>query len=426
MKLTDIVPAEGKNDDVIFGPRLITLGVFKSDDNLPSGFGLRVRRASGGRILRGWLIAYRAKGGQRRMNIGDAHSVAPAQALTKARKVHAEIELGGDPQGDRHERREKDAATLRKLVSDYLAAKEHVVRPNTLRLLRRYLLRRAKPLHGTAVDRITRKDISKIVLDVSQTSGSASAGGFRGALSSLFVWAMQMGLVESNPVIGSFTPPRSVAGDRVLNGEELGAIWNAVDDDDYGRIVRLLICTACRREEIGRMRWTEFNDDMTAWTLPAARSKNRKAHMLPVTDLMAEVISAVPRVVGVDYLFGERGKGFSRWSAGRQMLDEKITLSKPWRLHDIRRSVATGMGDIGIMPHIIETILNHISGHKSGVAGIYNRARYEPQVRDALEQWSNHVRTLVERSERKIDESLKRAVRRKTREISHGVRNMIG
>src|SRR5262249_50859902 len=157
------------------------------------------------------------------------------------------------------------------------------------------------------------KDISKIVLNVSQTSGSASAGGFRGALSGLFVWAMRMGLVESNPVIGSFTPPRSVAGDRVLSGEELAALWNAVDDDDYGWIVRLLICTACRREEIGRMHWTEFDDDMSVWTLPGSRAKNRRAHTLPLTPLMQQVIASVPRRFGIDYLFGERGKGYSRW-----------------------------------------------------------------------------------------------------------------
>jgi integrase len=402
VKLTDIVPAEGKSDDVIFGPRLIGLGIFKPDANLPSGFGLRVRHNSGDRITRQWIIQYRRPGSQPRMRIGDAHSLSAAQALTKARKLHAEIELGGDPQAYRQQRRQKDAATLKKLVDDYLAAKEHVVRPNTLRLLKRYLLRRAKPLHGMAVDTITRKDISKIVLTVSQTSGHPSGGGLRDALSGLWVWALQMGLAESNPVMGSFTPPRSVAGDRVLTGEELAALWLGVDDDDFGRITRLLICTAGRRQEIGDMQWSEFSDDMSAWTLPKERSKNHKANALPVTDLMAEVIATVPRRFGVDYLFGERGRGFSRWSAARRMLDEKVTL-KPWRLHDIRRSVATGMAnDVGIMPHIIETILNHVSGHKGGVAGIYNKALYERDVADAMQRWSDHISRLIDGSKRKV------------------------
>jgi len=127
---------------------------------------------------------------------------------------------------------------------------------------------------------------------------------------------------------------------------------------------------------------------------------------------MQQVIASVPRRFGIDYLFGERGKGYSRWSAGRQMLDEKITLSKPWRLHDIRRSVATGMADIGIMPHIIEAILNHVSGHKVGVAGIYNRSRYGTPVRDAMRAWSDHIGTLLERDELKIESlELKRAAR---------------
>jgi integrase len=402
MKLIDIVPVEGKSEDILFGPRLIALGIFKPNAKLPTGFGLRVRRASGGRIMHGWILQYRVGGAQRRMNFANALVLPPPQALTKALKLAAQIELGGDPQGARHERREKDAAKLRKLVTDYLKAKSASLRPNSLRAVKHYLELTLKPLHGMAVDTVARKDISKIMLDVSQKSGAASAAGFRAALSAMFGWAMQMGLAESNPVIGSFNPPRAEDGDRVLTGEELAAIWNALEDDDYARIVRLLICSGCRREEIGRMAWAEFDDPVTPtkWTLPKERAKNHRALTLPLSPLMRDVIASVPRVVGVDYLFGG-SKGFTQWHMRRRALDQKLTL-KPWRVHDIRRSVATGMADLGIMPHIIEAILNHVSGHKGGVAGIYNRSRYESQVFEAMQMWSDHIRSLIEGGKSKV------------------------
>jgi hypothetical protein len=135
--------------------------------------------------------------------------------------------------------------------------------------------------------------------------------------------------------------------------------------------------------------------------LPTERAKNHKALTLPITPLMAEIIASVPRRFGIDCLFGERGVGFSRWSAGRDALNAKISL-KPWQLRDIRRSVATGMADIDVPPHIVEVILNHISGHKGGIAGIYNRARCEIAVFNAMMKWSDHVRSLVEGTERKV------------------------
>ena len=108
-------------------------------------------------------------------------------------------------------------------------------------------------------------------------------------------------------------------------------------------------------------------------------------------------------MVGRDQLFGERSDlGFTQWGAKRDLdvrLGDKMA---EWTLHDLRRTCATGMADIGIQPHIIEAVLNHISGHRVGVAGIYNRSSYEREVKAALALWADHVRTLVEGGERKV------------------------
>src|SRR5262249_45497969 len=150
-------------------------------------------------------------------------------------------------------------------------------------------------------------------------------------------------------------------------------------EDDFGRIVRLLILTAQRRSEIGGMAWSEFDMDAGTWTLPAARAKNHRAHTLTLPSMALNIIASVPRMVSRDQLFGERAaNGFTRWSEAKDELDSCLGEAvQPWTLHDLRRSAATKMADIGVQPHIVEQILNHASGHKRGVAGVYNRSPYE-------------------------------------------------
>ena len=222
-------------------------------------------------------------------------------------------------------------------------------------------------------------------------------------MSAFFVWAMQQGYVESNPVLGTGRVKENPTRERVLTEHELAAIWRACDDTDYGRIVRLLILTGCRRKEIGGMAWSEIPDlELAKWTLPARRSKNKRAHTLPLMPMALDIIRSVPRQVSRDHLFGDTGRdGFASWGDGKRALDLRSGISG-WRVHDLRRSTATQMANIGVMPHIIEQVLNHHSGHRAGPAGIYNRSSYDREVRAALALWADHIRTLVEGGERKI------------------------
>ena len=212
---------------------------------------------------------------------------------------------------------------------------------------------------------------------------------------------MQMGLVENNPTIGSTKPAESKPRERVLSDDELARIWRACGDDAFGKIIKLLILTGCRRAEIGDMCWSEIDLDRGTFTIPARRAKNGKAHTLPVMPMMLDIITSVPRLVSRDQLFGMRGDGFTGWVKGKRALDERSGV-RDWTIHDIRRSVATRMADLGVQPHIIEQILNHQSGHKAGPAGIYNRSSYDREVRAALALWEDHVRTLVEGGEHKV------------------------
>ena len=370
-------------------------------DSILRGFGLRIRRLSSG-VRRYWIIQYRAHGRARRMIVGDAEKVTAAQARERAKKLLAEVELGGDPQGDKHERREKDSLSLRSIVADFLEQKTGV-KKETTRILTRYLAGPLYlgPLHAMPIDRIVRKDIAARLISVSKTNGIPTAIQFRAALSSFFTWAMQVGLVEHNPVVNSFKPPQPASRDRVLSDQELRAIWRGVSDDEYGVILKLLMLTGCRREEVGQMRWSEF-DLKGTWTLPATRSKNGRPHTLPITPLMMQIIKSIPRRDERDLLFGRKpGGGFTSWNKGKVRLDQRLDLPD-WTHHDIRRSVATGMADIGIQPHIIEAVLNHQSGHKRGPAGIYNRSNYTREVAAAMALWSDHVRSLIEGIKHKV------------------------
>jgi len=212
-----------------------------------------------------------------------------------------------------------------------------------------------------------------------------------------------MGYTDNNPVINSFRPAAVKVRDRVLADAELVAIWNACGDDDHGRIIKLLTLTGCRRNEIGDACWSEIDFNRETFTIPAERSKNKREHTLPLMPMALGIIKSVPRTTRPQ-LFGTRGPtGFTTWHKSKRALDKRLGNSvKPWRLHDVRRSVATKMADIGIAPHIIEQILNHQSGHKAGPAGIYNRSSYERAVKAALALWEDHIRALIEGGERKV------------------------
>ena len=392
MKITNATVAElaladGKTDAIHF------------DDSLP-GFGLRLRR-SGDKVLRSWVAQYKRAGATRRVLLGSADLISAGKAREAAKTVLAKVAQGEDPQAERVERRQKDRLTLRSVVEQFLADKDEAVRPRTLGELTRYLTgSHFKPLHGMPVDTVSRKDIAARLVVIKREHGVVTAQRARTALSSMYTWAMRQGLAENNPTINAGDLPTSKPRERVFADQELVKIWNACDRPyGYDRIVRLLILTGTRRQEVGGMVQDEIEDGV--WTIPAERTKNGRAHKLPLMPMAADIIASVPRMVSREQLFGTRGTGFGGWSRCKEDLDKRCGVTD-WRLHDIRRTVATRMADIGVLPHIIEAVLNHYSGHKAGPAGIYNRSVYEREVRAALALWEDYIRTLAAGGARKI------------------------
>jgi integrase len=205
--------------------------------------------------------------------------------------------------------------------------------------------------------------------------------------------------LKVNPALGIERPARENRRDRVLSDDEIVALWKAADADGepFGSIIKLLVLTGQRRGEIAGMRRDELNMDKRLWSLPGARTKNKLPHTVPLSDQVLAVIGSVTEIAG-DFVFSVSGgkpvsDGFSKL---RKRLDARMKPAASWVLHDIRRSVATHIAEnLRIAPHIIEAVLNHVSGHKAGVAGIYNRAVYAEEKAEALARWGAHVEQLV-------------------------------
>jgi integrase len=187
-------------------------------------------------------------------------------------------------------------------------------------------------------------------------------------------------------------------GLRLRNGRKTWVVQyrvRACDDNDFGRVMKLLILTGCRKREIGGLCWSEIDFEKRAILLSRDRTKNKRPHTIALSELAIATIRAMPRRLGRDFVFGSRGNGFTQWNERKKVLNSVLGDMPPFVIHDLRRSCATGMADLGVLPHVIEAALNHQSGHKGGIAGVYNRSVYEKETRAALLQWSAHIEKIV-------------------------------
>jgi integrase len=366
-------------------------------DETLKGFALRLR--SNGSAT--WCVQYKSKGRTRRITLGDLAKLTAGEAREVARKHFAAVLMGDDPADRKAKQRLENAQTMLSVAKLYLGVKKKTLRPRSYTEVARFLEdpRYFGDLHAWGMSTIKLKDVAAIIRHINTNIGAKTASSARATLSALFTWSMGEGLVEANPVAGVNRPKTNDPRERVLTNEELRALWIACGDDDYGRIVRLLILTGCRREEIGHMRWSEIDLDKGIWTLPGARAKNKREMKFELPQMALDLLPQ--KIDGQDFVFGAMGGGYSKWFLDKKALDARLKIA-PWQLRDIRRSVATGMGtSLGIAPHVIECLLNHVGGFRAGVAGVYNRSPYSVEMRNALAMWSDHVRALVE-GERKI------------------------
>jgi integrase len=360
------------------------------DDEI-GGFGLRLRAGGSAR----WVVQYDMGGKARRVTLGTTALLDVGAARAKAKDLLAHVRLGGDPAAEKRTRRARAAETFAALVPRYLIDKQRDCRQSSFKQIERRLWKLAQPLHPLPITIIDRRTIASLIAAVAASNGPSAATNLHGTLSGYFSWLMGAGLLEQNPVVDANKPKPLPARDRVLTEDELRTAWAALGDDDYSDIFRLLTYTACRRGEIGDLRWDEIDFDAATVDIPASRMKNGKPHLIPLSEPALAILKKRQRN-GRDHVFGRGASGFQGWSWRRKNLDARIAGGRPtWVLHDLRRLASTMMHDkLGIQPHIVEAVLAHV-GHRSGVAGTYNKASYLAEKRRALERWAEYVDAVV-------------------------------
>jgi len=357
-------------------------------DTVVQGFG--VRRQKDGVC---YYLRYRRNGVQRMKSIGRHGSPWTCEtARNEAKRLLGVAGTGSDPFT-------KPLATesFGKEVVRYLQRKRAKMKPRSFEEVERHLTNHAAPLHRLRLTDIDRRTVASLLGEIETTSGPIARNRVRASLSAFFVWGVTEGLLDANPVQGTAKLDEGGSRERVLAQAELIAIWRALPKDQFGDIVRLLLLTGQRREEIGGLRWSEIEFDRGLIVFPPARTKDRREHSLPLSRQAAAILRAQPHRKDRDLIFGYGKGGFSGWSDCKANLDEALQPQRKrkampeWRLHDLRRTCATGMAGLGVQPHIIEAVLNRVSGHKAGVAGVYNRARYAGDMRDALQRWADYL-----------------------------------
>jgi integrase len=295
------------------------------------------------------------------------------------------------------------------LVQDYLEryARKNTA-PGTFKETKRVLESRdLAAWHNRPISDISRRDVIDVIDRIAKRA-EVQANRTLARLRALLNWAVEKDRLSSTPIMGMKPPTKERARDRALTDDELRWFWTACETIDwpFGPLAKLLLLTAQRRDEVGGMEGSELDFDQKTWTLPRNKVKNNRAHEVHLSDAAVQVLRSVPRV-GNGPVFSTNGRPVSGFSQGKKRLDAAMFKAKRdelgykaapiphWILHDLRRTAATGMARLNIPPHVVDKVLNHVSGTIRGVAAVYNRFEYLGERRAALEAWGTYVGDLV-------------------------------
>lgn len=348
------------------------------DDGLP-GFGLRVSQGGAKSFV---LVHGRNR---QRTTIGRYPIISLSQARTKAKEILAERTLG-----------RRQGASLKFEESLILFGSTHCDKNNkartakeTKRLLNKHFLPKLRHEHLEDITTSTIAGIVDKLLDTPSEANHAFA-----AIRLFFRWATRRQYVLHSPCEPMLMPTRSRTRERVLTNRELKSVWEAAEGT-FGTIVKLLILTGQRCNEIANLRAGFIDSEKHTITLPGSLTKNKREHRFPYGKMAGKLLKAASPDAGL--IFAARGKvdrAFNGWSKSKKTLDLRCPIA-PWTLHDLRRTFATNLASLGVPVHITEKLLNHVSGTTGGIVAVYQRHAYEAEMRAAIGKWERRVRELV-------------------------------
>jgi integrase len=405
-------------------------------DDEQRGLAVRVT-CSGGRT---YLTQYTLHGHKWRVPLGSCSALSLADARDAAAAIMGDVAKGRNPAADRkaaavaeRAKRLRNRLTLRVLIDDWhrlhLSGRRASYAAEAVRALHRafadHLDSAAEDLDRTnvvrALDGLARRRKHRGDFASNKSKGAAMTGRTAAYGRAAFAWAVRRGMVAGNP-FAELPIDKSIAKrERVLTDDEIAEIWAAASKATapYGTIVRLLILTGQRRSEVAGMTWGELSDDLASWTIPGERTKNGAVQMVPLSAPVCSLLRALlpdgsneakrtlaDRRTNATLVFpGAVGTPFGGWSKAKVALDNSILNARakaaakhpkpkalvPWSLHDLRRTVATGLQRLGVRLEVTEAVLNHVSGTRGGIAGVYQRHDWAAEKHAALDAWASHV-----------------------------------
>ena len=383
-------------------------------DTTTKGLGLRVSRTG----ARSWVMIVRSlKAGewtQQRVTLGTYPAVSLADARKAAVEARTRAEQGQDPaDGTKTQRKALEtasrntfAAVRDEFLVKYRGRQNRRPAPRTLAEIKRVL---SSDLFAAWTDRplaeVTRRDVLDVLDVLVERGAEVMANRTLAYLGMLCAWAIDREIIKADPTDAIKKPGAEQSRERVLSPVELRAIWQAAapaqanHGDLFEGIIKALMLTGQRRDEVAGMRWAEI--DGATWTLPAGRTKNHREHVVPLSAPVLAILAARKAEqeemrMRTEFVFTSSGpRPFNGWSKSKARLDSRANVAK-WTIHDLRRTLATRMAeDLRIPPHVIEATINHVSGSRGGVAGTYNRALYLDERKTALDAWAGYVLRLV-------------------------------
>jgi integrase len=397
-RIDDLECPAGKKDALVF-------------DDEQRGLGVRVTKGGG----KTYLAQYTIVGSKCRIPLGSCSAISLAAAREAVRAMLGDVAKGRDPAAERKravreakDKAEAEALTLGVLIdrweAGHLAGKRSGYAAEATRAVRF-----AFKKHLTSPAANLTPKAAKATLNAIADDGKKATARLTGAYGrACYGWAIGKELLVENPFAG-IKLVAVASRERVLSDEELIAIWVATKDPSaYNAIVRMLILTGQRREEVAGMIGDELAPDLSTWTIPARRTKNGVAHIVQLSPQAQAIISSAHHLATdnvdeeaddeLEFVFRGRAGVFNGFSKAKTTLDENSGV-KGWRLHDLRRTMATGLQKLGVRLEVTEAVLNHVSGTRAGIVGIYQRHTWSDEKRAALAAWGEHVAAIVEARE---------------------------
>ena len=349
---------------------------------------------------RSWAIRFRFDGKPCKQTLGSFPAVPLAEARRLATAALAQVAQGVDPRLEKRQAKaeaaERGRDTVERLTTQFLEWQGKRLRPNSVRQLEHIVADFVVPAwRGRDVHSIARRDALELTEAVAETR-PVMANRLHSGLHRFFRWLCERDIILASPMVGVPRPASESARERTLSERELVALWHACDavSEPARSWIRMLILLGQRRSETAGMRRSEIDGDL--WHLPAARMKGRVAHVLPVPAQAMAIIEALPQIGGSDLVFTSNGRSpLDHFDRLKKEIDAEMKSATAWTWHDIRRSTASALAGLGVAVPVVEKILAHRSGTFRGIVSTYQRHSFIPEMRIALERWSEHLDRLV-------------------------------